>query len=266
MAGTPDGGPPNYGAAGMQQQAQYLGALGQMLGAGGRTVAPFQGYQTTAPGFYVMAQDGLHFYPHGQMGLRPVTPALSVAEFAEEYYEQCFGTSRTPQERAYELLMEHLSEEEKNEWWDTGRITVMGKSGRRYWISGTDCGRDDGHTFCVYIGMNECPAEDRVLGLKLAIQADEAQFLKTAVDRGVSGLARGQWTDIQRAAMQGGIVGRLVDPQRAMNEIFNAAIGQYNGVVFHETEQRVPWPMRTRLYRRFINWLRDAVAEGIRGA
>lgn len=243
MAGTPDGPPPGWARAIGQLQAQQANRqMGRMLGQiGGLGVAQYQGYQTTSA----------------------FQPSFTTAEFAEEYYDQCFGTSRTPQERAYELLMEHLTDAEKNEWWDTGRVTVIGKSGRRYWISGTDCGRDDGHTFCVYIGMNECPAEDRVLGLKLAIQTDEAGFLKTAVDRSVSGVANG-WREIQRAAMQVGMVGRLADPQRAMNEIFNAAIGQCHGVVFHENVRRVPWPMRTRLYGRFREWLRETIAEAFR--
>lgn len=237
MAGTPDGPPPGFGMAGQQQQmaGNYLGQLGQALGGQGIDVAQWNAYATVQqvpPQMYYIRPNGLQGF----------SPAMSDAEFAEEYYDQCFGTSRTPQQRAYELLMEHLTEHERNEWWDTGRITVQ-TNGRRYWISGTDCGRyDDGHTFCVYIGMNECPAEDRVLGLKLLLETNESQFLKTAVDRGATREHDAEWAAIMRAAMQGGNI--------------DGILGQYQGVQLIPN-QRIPWNVRATMRQRSLMWGRE---------
>ncbi len=47
-----------------------------------------------------------------------------------------------------------------------------------------------------------------------------------------SGTPRGQWLDIQKAAIQGG--------QISKNPIYTGALGEYNGVVLHEST-RVPW-------------------------
>jgi hypothetical protein len=227
----------------MGEGGQYQAPLGfaQMLGAlqPGTIVEVPAGYiqqqalgvaqqglwQTTMPvgQWFAVPNEACHCEECMRRGFRYYRPSLTTAEFAEDYYDQCCGTPRSPKERAQELLFDHLTWEEREEWWLTNRITVTAKSGRRYWISGTDCGRlDDGHTFCVYIGMNECPAEDRVLGLKLAIETDEKQFLKTAVDRGAPYF-----------------------PQAANNPIFTAALGQYHGI---------PLTARPRLTDRIWAW------------
>lgn len=211
-------------AANQQQQSMlYPQQLTQGLGA-----VPWQDQTARVGQWFAAPNEACHCDECMRRGFRYYRPSLTTAEFAEDYYDQCCGTPRSPKERAQELLFDHLTWEEREEWWLTSRITVTAKSGRRYWISGTDCGRyDDGHTFCVYIGMNECPAEDRVLGLKLAIETDEKGFLKTAVDRGPQGAQQGE------------------------NPIFQGMLGQYQGipqvVVLHDDN--------TNRWERFVRWM-----------
>lgn len=54
--------------------------------------------------------------------------------------------------------------------------------------------------------------------------------LRAAAD--ATGTNRGQWLDIQKAALQGG--------QISKNPIYTGAIGEYNNVIMHESN-RVPW-------------------------
>jgi hypothetical protein len=222
MGEGPQNVPPPWIAA-LQHQAAQQQAYPQewTQGLGAQMMWPQQALEVGQAIVYTTVAAGQYIYPNAFAQAQAWAPqnfthALSPAEFAEDYYDQCCGTPRSPKERAQELLFEHLTWEEREEWWLTGRITVTAKSGRRYWISAGDCGRyDDGHTFCVYIGMNECPAEDRVLGLKLAIETNEKQFLKTAVDRGASRLPFPQDAQREYNRMVNEHIARIVEAEQA---------------------------------------------------
>lgn len=91
------------------------------------------------------------------------------------------------QQKAEQLLREHLTPEQERAWQENRAIFVTGQSGKRYQIK-------EGHThnvfevdeagrpvreFCVHVGFH-VPKADNVLAQKLALQFNEAELLRRA--------------------------------------------------------------------------------------
>ncbi len=90
------------------------------------------------------------------------------------------------EERAWQLLQRNLSAEQARTLQDERALTVQAPSGRRYRIThdGVTYGLSrqsdtPAERFCL-VPTTEIPRGDRVLALKLMLEADEPGFLRTA--------------------------------------------------------------------------------------
>ena len=92
------------------------------------------------------------------------------------------------QERACELLREHLDDAQREEFDRSGSFVVVGQSGRRYRVRSqrtfnvrdeTDC-----NDYCMQFRSDpQCrsiPLEDLMLAQKLLLECDEPEFLRVA--------------------------------------------------------------------------------------
>lgn len=94
---------------------------------------------------------------------------------------------RIPETRAEKLLMRHLTDEQRADYHAHGYFYVIGQSGDRYRIrpfgvANVDVMGRDGEVdlrLCCHPGAN-LPGPDMMLGQKLAIEHDEAEFRRRA--------------------------------------------------------------------------------------
>jgi hypothetical protein len=97
--------------------------------------------------------------------------------------------------RARELLREHLSETQREQFERAGSFIVVAQSGRRYRIrtATTSNVRDEteGADYCMQFRSDpQClsiPLEDLLLAQKVLLECDEPQFLRIANKRSVIG-------------------------------------------------------------------------------
>jgi hypothetical protein len=97
---------------------------------------------------------------------------------------------RVAQERARQLLWEHLSEPQRAELDTTGTFVVVARSGRQYRITAaTTFNVEDerGNDYCIQFRTDrQCrgvPVEDLMLAQKVLLECDEAEFLRVANKR-----------------------------------------------------------------------------------